>query len=370
MTTTLTDERPIPGPVWDKSKPETRQPWLDFRAPGITATQIRDWGNASKRRKIIDEKVSGVFEDLSHLPYVAHGNRREPVIAEWAQGRFGITPCENTFARPDNPRHLASPDGISLDPFTRELLIGADAVVMEIKTSKNDLTPGLMDEGRHLIEVGVGSPFDRAGYYIQIQWQMYVMNATATLFVYEQHDDIVNPETGTFTPLGPPEYAWIQRDDALIQVLVDTVAPRALAEIDAARVALKPDDLPPASTFPSEDAVLVQEVVLARTAASTAETSRERAWNTLQEKYVGEGKPDIEKLDLGFAWFTVSTSTPAPKVTRRVETDWSAVKAGLTPLQVKKLDALIEKHTKEVVTTTPGKPTQKMTITEKKGKSA
>lgn len=367
MTTALlTKDRPVAGPVWDKSKPETRQPWLDFRAGGITATQIRDWGNASKKRQIIDEKISGVFEDLSHLPYINHGNRREPVIAAWAQGRFGIEPCENTFAHASNPRHLASPDGISLDPFTRELIVGNDdAVVMEIKTSKYDLTPGMLDSDRTLLQVEQGSKFDLTGYYTQMQWQMYVMNATVTLFVYERHDDIMNPETETFTPVGPPEYAWIPRDQALIDVLVENVAPRALAEIDAARLSLKGADLPPASGFPAEDAVHVQDVISGRDSEAVAKRSKERAWKTLQEKYVGEGKPDFTE-DLGFATITVSTSTPQPKSGVRIYTDWDAVRAGLTEAQRKKYDALVEKHTKQEPYVETFDPKQTLTITAKK----
>lgn len=367
-TATLSQIAPTPGPVWDKSRPETRQPWLEFRAGGITATQIRDWGNAAKRRQIIDEKISGVFEDLSHLPYVNHGNRREPVIAQWAQGRFGIEPCEQTFAHGENPRHLASPDGISRSPFTGELIVGTDdAVVMEIKTSKYDLTPGKLDSDRTLLEITPGSKFEGSGYYVQMQWQMYVMNASATLFIYEQHDDVVNPETGTFTPVGPPQYAWVERDQALIDVLLEKVAPKALAEIDAARLSLKGADLPPVSNFPAEDAVLVQDVVQGRQAESVARTSKERAWKTLQSKYVGEGKPDFTE-DLGFATITVSTSTPDPKSTTTEVTDWDAVRAGLTEPQRKKLDALIAKHTKPVTTVTQGDPKQSLTITEKKVK--
>lgn len=365
-TATITNRPPVKGPEYDKARPETRQSWLDFRAPGITATQIRDWGTASKRRKIIDEKISGEFEDLSHLPYVDHGNRREPIISEWVRGRFGITPTGATYAHPDNPRFLASPDGVTLHPFTGDLVFGTpDAAVLEIKTSKHDLTPGALDSSRTLIEVAAGSDFDRSNYYMQMQWQMFVMNAVKTLFVYEQHDDIVDPETGTFTPVGPPEYAWIMRDQALIDILVEKVAPKALAEIDAARVALKPSDLPPASTFPAEDAVLAQEVLQARDAESVAKSSKERAWKALQEKYVTGDATDDMSVDLGFATFTVSTSTPAPKTGTRLVTDEEAMRRR-APKMVAQYEALRARYTKEVPFTEEGEPTQRMTITAKK----
>lgn len=371
MTATRIALPPLEGPAYDKTKPETRQPWLDFRSGGITATEIRDWGTASKRRQIIDSKVSGVWEDLSHLPYVNHGNRREAPISDWIFRNFGITPCESVFAHPEYPRHLASPDGITRDPFTGKLVYGtADAVLAEIKTSKYDLLPGILDEHRVLVDIAEGSKFDSSGYYTQMQWQMYVMDSPMTLFVWEQHDNKIDPETGTFSPVGMPQFAWIPRNQGLIDILLEKVAPKALAEIDAARTALRGADLPPASDFPAEDAVLVQDVVAARTAAATAELSRVRAWNALGEKYLGDatednGHPDCSH-DLGFATLTISTSTSAAKVTEVTETDWDAVRAGFTEAQRKKYDTLIAKHTKTVDRITPGKTTRRMTITEKK----
>jgi hypothetical protein len=365
MTVTMTEARPIEGPAYDKSKPETRQPWLDFRRPGLTATMIRDWGTTSKRREILEEKATGEFKDLSDLPYVAHGNVREPVIAEWVRNRFGIEPCESVYAHPENSRHLASPDGVTLDPFSRELVVGTqDAVLAEIKTSKHDLTPGPLDADGVLIEIAQGSQFERSNYYTQMQWQMYVMNAGMTLFVWEQHDDKIDPETNTFTPIGPPRWAWVPRNDALIKVLVEKVAPKALAEIDTA-LAIRSNELPPASEFPAEDAILVQDVLKARDAAALAEASRTAAWSALEAKYVGEDKPD-RKEDLGFAWLTVSTSDPQPTVKTEDVTDWDKVNATVI---AQKYHALVARNTKPVTREIPaGKPVQKMTITAKKVK--
>lgn len=364
MTAMLTLERPIQGPSYNKADPATRQPWLDFRRPGITATQIRDWGTASKRRKIIEEKVTGAFEDLSHLPYVNHGNIREPAIAAWIQGRFGIEPCEATFAHAENSRHLASPDGISHDPLTGELVVGIrDAVLAEIKTSKYDLMPGSLDEDRVLIEVEPGSKFDGSNYYTQMQWQMYVMNADRTLFVWEQHDDKVDPESGTFTPIGPPQYVWVPRNQDLIDVLVEKVAPKALAEIDRA-LALASDELPPVSDFPTEHAVWVQDVLKARDAAAAAEVSREKAWDNLSAIYLDPEAGDC-KHDLGFATLTVSTSTSKAAVFTESYVDVEGMNAR-EKAQYERARALIEKHTKTRTKPKPTTTSRRMTITEKK----
>jgi hypothetical protein len=367
MTPLITSLVPVRGAEYDHAKPETRAPWLAQRQGGITATEIRDWGQGSKKREIINFKVTGDWADLTGVQAVDHGVRREVVIAQWMQGKFGIEPSNALYAHPENPRHLATPDGVTLDPFSRELVVNSvGAAVAEIKTSAHDLTPGKMDGSRWLIEIDRDSYFLKSNYYTQIQWQMYVMNATVTLFIYERHNGEIDSETGTYTPIGAPEWCWIPRDDALIDVLVNKVAPAALAEIDAARTALKPDGLPPVSDFPSEDAVLVAEVLRGRTAESTAKTSRERAWKALNEKYVGPDKPDCTH-DLGFATFTVSTSTPAATTRKEKVTDWDAVFAGLTDAQRKKVQALIEKHTTEQNIVTEGVPKQALTITQKKG---
>lgn len=353
MTTLLAARRPIEGPSYDKTKPETRQAWLDFRRAGITATEIRDWGNGARRRDIINAKRTGEFADLSANPYINHGNVREPIIAAWIEGRFGIAPCDAVFASADNVRHMASPDGISLDPFSGELLVGtADATLAEIKTSKHDLTPGRLDAERVLVTIEPGSKFDQSGYYVQMQWQMYVMNAVRTLFVYEQHTGKIDPETGTFTPKGVPEYAWVNRDDALIDRLVNDVAPRALAEIDTA---LTGGGMPPVGELSAEHAILVADLLKARDDEAIAKAAKERAWKALQDAYLGDERPDVEIDVPEFARLTVSTST---KDVRKVDIDGARRKA---PALVAKYEALIERFT-----TVEPESTQRLTVTAPK----
>ncbi len=368
MTTTLTALAPVRGAEYDTSRPETRQAWLDQRAGGITATEIRDWGVASKRREIIDFKVTGQMENLDGNAYIQHGRWREPVIADWVRAKFGIAPCDAVYAHPEHPRWLASPDGVSFDPLSKQLLVGADGVISEIKTSKDDLNPGLLNDERVLVQIEPGSPFDRKGYFIQMQWSMLVMNASRCLFVWEQHNGQVDPETKTFTPAGIPQYAWIERDQKTIDALVENVASKALAEIDAARAQLKVNELPPASELPGEDVVLAMQVLRARDAAAVAKKSWDQAWNTLTAKYVGEGKPDM-KVDIGDAYFTVSTSTPAPKVTTEQVFDEEAARRK-APALMARYDELVKRYTKPVDVVVQGEPTQKLTITAKKGKNA
>jgi len=367
-TATISNLTPIRGVTDGKrsADPAVRQAWLDQRAGGITATQIRDWGNASKRREIITEKVTGVNNDQSSLPvrgrehtlgvYAEHGNRRETVIAEWVKARYGLEPCEDVYTHPENLRHLASPDGVSRDPFTGELIVGTeDARLAEIKTGVKDLAPGKTLDGI-LVEVDQTSEFAKKNYYTQIQWQLYVMNATACLFVWEQHNDKIDPETGTFSPLGPPQAVWVMRDQPLIDVLVNEVAPKALAEIDAARAAYMADGLPAVGDLPGEHMILIADYRRALDAEAVAAAAKKKAWDALKAAYLGDDKPDIDKADAGEAWLTVTTNTTIKQV---FDEDAARKKA---PALMEKYEALVARYTKPVPVTT-----QKLTISAKRG---
>lgn len=351
----MTQAAPIKGPEYDKLRPETKSPWLDFRMGGITGTEIRDWGNPTKRRAILHEKVTGE-RDLDRdrrLPtgftlddYATHGNRREVILGEWVQAHFGIEPCSAVYAHPQNTRHLASPDGISLDPFTRELIVGTDdAVLCEIKTATKDLSPGKIDAANVLVQVNPKSVFAEKNYYTQMQWQMYVMNAVRTLFVWEQHDGKIDPETGTFTPLGPPQHVWVPRDQALIDVLVEKVAPAALAEIDAARKATTADGLPPAGAIPAEHAILMADYFKSIEAEKTAAAAKKKAWDALKAEYVGKDKPDLSMTTPGLGKLTVSTTE---KIVDEFDEERARTKAPKSYEQIERKRAQIEKLTAEV----------------------
>lgn len=344
-TATITAIAPIRGAEYDKNHPETRDAWLEQRRGGFTATECRDWGMGSRRRKIIAFKVTGQMEDLTGNVYIDHGNRREPVLAEWIEGKFGIAPCDFVYSHGENPRWLASPDGVSLDPFTGALVVGPGAALSEIKTSKHDLHPGRLDADRVLLEIDLASAFARSNYYTQMQWQMFVMNADRTLFVWEQHNGVIDPETGTFAPLGPPQHVWIPRDDKLIAVLIG-VAEKALAEIDAARAAASAGGLPPVSELPQEHAALVADLLAARDAEAVAKAKKEQAWKALQELYVGEGKEDLQIKIPGFANISVTTSTKLVK-----ELDEAGMRKR-APKLVAQYEALRARYTKDKPKTT------------------
>lgn len=230
---------------------EDRDAWLEARRKGITATEVAKLaaGRASDRRSIKQQKITGSSVDLSGNKFIDWGNARESVIAEWIESKFDIKPNSNAFAKFDNERHIATPDGISAT-------FDDDLTISEIKTTMKDLTPGTVE-------------FDQSNYYDQMQWQMHVMGATRTLFVFEQHNNIWKPTPQPFEP----KHFWITRNDERIERLV-SVAEKFLAELEIIDEVLATDD---------ELTQLTNRLILLRQAEADAKLNKELVWKRIQE---------------------------------------------------------------------------------------
>lgn len=163
-----------------------RLTWLKARARGITATDAAQLAGPASIARLVREKTHG--SGFTGSRYTEHGIAREPVLAEWMSATFGIAPSRGLYCSPDDDRHLATPDGIGLTPDGSSVLLG------EIKTSTKPLTRV------------------PANYYRQILWQQYVMGASRTLLVWEQHHD--------FVPVAEPSFLWVERDDDKIAALI------------------------------------------------------------------------------------------------------------------------------------------------------
>lgn len=245
--------------------PDTdRTKWLAERRGGITATQVRDLymrkiGRAaySDQQTLIGQKLGLVEEpELSHVPVIGWGKVREPVIAERLRGE-GLAPESRVFKHPDNPRYLASPDGIGIS-FDEDLLVS------EIKTAGYDLPPG-------------SEKFDAKGYLFQVQWVMFVVGANRCRFVVEER--IEEPD-GSFSP-GPEHRYWIERDDALIAELV-VVADEFLAELDRQREEGAP------MVDPYLDELAVQYLV-SLDAEKVGKASKEEAFSAIKACLIESG---------------------------------------------------------------------------------
>lgn len=358
---TISALAPVKGAVYDKARPETREPWMAQRRGGITATEIRDWPVPSARRRILTEKVTGEDDDHGWVPvagtgytmndFARHGNVREQAISEWIEATFAIQPSNHVYSHPENDRWLATPDGMYVEPFSSGYAPGGeDAVISEIKTHGTSLQPGPLDGARVLRFVDPQSVFAKERFYRQVQWQMLVMNASRTLFVWEVRTKERDAEGGIWVPAGPPEYCWIMRDQEFIDRLVEE-ADDALAQIDAAVVASTLGELPPASELPTEHAILLAEYLRSLDAEKVAAAAKVKAWNALKEIYLADDMPD-DSIDAGFARLTVNTSRGSKTV---VDLDAARAKA---PSTFKRYEDLIARHT----TVVPN-PTRKLTIT-------
>ncbi|MDJ1372444.1 YqaJ viral recombinase family protein [Gulosibacter molinativorax] len=185
------------GPVAQRivCSSDDRENWLAERRRGITATDAARLATPTSVRSVASDKVYG--NSFSGNAFTDFGRQREPVIADWVLQEHGIAACGLLFRSADNPRHLATPDGLAE--------WGDEVVLAEIKT--------------------VNKPWKRIprNYLRQVWWQQYVLGAERTLFVWERHENFVVQDA-------EPKSVWIDRDDAEIAKLV-TLADEVLARV-------------------------------------------------------------------------------------------------------------------------------------------
>jgi hypothetical protein len=200
--------------VADKNVDE--QAWLAARRRGITATEVAKLakGSAATEMALLKEKRVG-RGSFTPTRAMAWGLEREQFMIDEVLEPLGVTGGDMLYSAPDNPRHMATPDGIRQENGFTE--------TAELKTGKYDLAPT--------------SPwFLKSGYMDQIQFAMYVLDASRCLYVYERHDAVWIQSFDGFgkeepTP-EPVEYVWIERDQKRIGQLIN-VADAFLAKLDA-----------------------------------------------------------------------------------------------------------------------------------------
>lgn len=163
-----------------------RVAWMRARSRGITATDVAGLTGYGAIPRAADQKLRG--SGFSGNAYTEHGRRREPEIAAWVAATHGIQPSSALFHAVVERRHLATPDGITVDADGRVTLA-------EIKTTNK-----------------TWRSIPRT-YLRQVWWQQHVLGAERTLVVWEEHDG--------FVPIGDePRCAWVDRDEREIGQLV------------------------------------------------------------------------------------------------------------------------------------------------------
>lgn len=163
-----------------------RRGWLRARARGVTGTDVARLSSRDAVNSVAYEKLNGT--GFSGNVFTEHGRAREPEIAAWVLQEHGIAASDGLFHAERDARHLATPDGIRVDP----------------------------DGGLSLCEIKTTSKSWRSiprSYLRQVWWQQYVLGAERTLVVWEQHE--------AFVPIGAaPLCRWVERDESQIEVLV------------------------------------------------------------------------------------------------------------------------------------------------------
>ncbi|MEX1078916.1 MAG: YqaJ viral recombinase family protein [Homoserinimonas sp.] len=205
-----------------------RAAWMAERDGGVTATNIRDlYMGKISMTELAAQKLGIRPNTFTGNQYTAWGVKREPIIAAWVEQRLGIRDEHRVFRAADNPRFLASPDGVGVG-------FNGDLLVAEIKTGKDDLHPH-------------GEAFRLKGYWIQMLWSMRVTGARRCLYAWEQHDSDWQDRGGQFLEPAPmqsePLFAWIEyRAD--IAAELDKLALEFLAVLDETRAAVEAGEEP------------------------------------------------------------------------------------------------------------------------------
>lgn len=274
-----------------------REEWLAARRQGITATEVRDLWLLDPGRRVLamrelaEKKLGRRADSFSGNKYTAWGKEREPVIAELVRERYGIEPESRLVRAAENPRHLASPDGVG---------VGLDGALVldEIKTSGHDLDP----------DAAHPNAFDKAGYLAQMVWQMYVVGAALCLFAYE-HRLGSGTDDDPFVP-GVTSFRWFAAEEhgGLLSELL-AIADEFLAVLDemGAEAFVEAD-------IDEELDTLAVNVLLGREMEAEAKGLKDPAWKALQETLIARGRAFQQESTLARITFTpgVAAETQEP----------------------------------------------------------
>lgn len=187
-----------------------RVAWIRARSRGITATDVAALTSANAIPRAADAKLMG--SGFSGNAYTAHGRRREPEIAAWVAATHGIQPSSALFHAVVEKRHLATPDGVTVDAAGR-------VVLAEIKTTNKSW--------RSIPRT----------YLRQVWWQQHVLGAERTLVAWELHDGFVPVDD-------EPRCEWVDRDEREITKLV-TLATALIDELHRRTMRARQEPEPP-----------------------------------------------------------------------------------------------------------------------------
>lgn len=168
--------------------------WAKRRSNKIGASDAARYAKIESWPLYLKGKLYQPFQGNS---YTQHGNEREPVILN----QFHVLQNSIMFESADDPRHVATPDGI---------VIGAtELLLVQVKTTMKPLWK-------------IPPTYQR-----QMWWEQYVMGTDRTVFAWELLDRDGKPSSME------PESDVFYRDDEQISKLI-TIANLVLAGMDSA----------------------------------------------------------------------------------------------------------------------------------------
>lgn len=172
-----------------------RDRWLSAREGGVSATTVADAATPAGFRDVLEKRRHG--GQVEPNEYMLFGTECEPVLMEYAHHEHGILPSDWLIAG-DNPQHLATPDGLSLD----------HGLIAECKTTGKDW--------------GGKIPIR---YRRQVQWQLHATGADKCLLLWNLR--VPDDNGWFFLKWLEPKTLWIERDENMIADLIG-VADRLL----------------------------------------------------------------------------------------------------------------------------------------------
>ena len=161
--------------------------WLEARRHGVSATAVAEAATPSGFRNVVDNWGQSVEVN----DYMTFGSESEAELMRHAHREHGILPSDWLIAG-ENPRHLATPDGLAVD----------HSEIAECKTTGKDWAT---------------TPIK---YRRQVQWQLAITGAARCLFVW----NLRVPDDNGWFYLGwiEPKTLWIERDPDMIADLTVT----------------------------------------------------------------------------------------------------------------------------------------------------
>lgn len=166
-----------------------RERWLTAREGGVSATTVAEAATPAGFARVVEERRNPV--DVVPNEYMLFGSAAEADLMGHAHREFGILPNDWLLAG-DDPRHLATPDGLAVD----------HSLIAEAKTVGKCW--------------GDKPPIK---YRRQIQWQLAVTGAEKCLLLW----NLRVPDEHGWYYLGwiEPKTLWIERDNKMIGQLVE-----------------------------------------------------------------------------------------------------------------------------------------------------